>query len=74
MNTPLQQNDRELWVRVGGEFRELPGLQLTLAQASRLWHTDRVTIERVLNRLVESAFLRRAGAYYVRADSARRCA
>ena len=39
--------------QVGDEFREWPGLQLTVAQASRLWHTDRATIQRVLDELVK---------------------
>ena len=52
----------------------LPGLQLTLAQASRLFDTDPRTVEAALNRLVASSFLRQTGAFYVRADIGRRCA
>jgi hypothetical protein len=29
--------------RVRGEYREMPGLQLTIAQACRLWQIDRST-------------------------------
>ena len=57
--------------RVRGEFNEMPGLQLTLAQASRLWNTDLTVSQRVLDGLVETSFLRRSGARYVRADSGR---
>jgi hypothetical protein len=71
MSRSAPQNERELGVRVGGEYRELPGLQLTVAQASRLWSVDRAAIEQVLNRLVAAAVLRRAGPFYVRADSGR---
>ena len=66
--------DINLLVRVYSEFMEMPGLQLTLAQASRLWHMQPATSAHVLERLVEASFLRRAGDRYVRADSGRICA
>lgn len=68
-----EQHD-ELWHRISGEYREMPGLELTLAQACRLWNTDPATGHRVLDALVERAVLRRRGAFYVRADSGRMCA
>jgi hypothetical protein len=64
---PLQQ----LGARITGEYQELPGLQLTLAQASRLFDTDPGTVEAALERLVASSFLSHAGAFYVRADIGR---
>ena len=60
--------------RVRGEYREMPGLQLTLAQACRLWNTDLTVSQQVLDALVETAFLRLSGTRYVRADSGRMCA
>lgn len=45
--------------RVRGEFREMPGLALTLAQAGRLWSLDAATCSEVLSQLVGSGFLRR---------------
>ena len=45
--------------RVRGEFREMPGLSLTLAQASRLWSLDHQTCGDVLRHLVDAGFLRR---------------
>ena len=45
--------------RVRGEFREMPGLTLTLAQAGRLWSLDPATCDEVLGQLVSSGFLRR---------------
>lgn len=45
--------------RVRGEFREMPGLTLTLAQAGRLWSLDQVTCSEVLGQLVEAGFLRK---------------
>jgi len=59
---------KDLERRVCGEYREMPGHRLTLPQACRLWGTDARTSARVLNRLVESGFLRRVGPYYFRAD------
>jgi hypothetical protein len=51
--------------RVRGEFREMPGLSLTLAQASRLWALDNQTCRDVLTQLVDAGFLHRRhdGAY-----------
>ena len=47
----------DLVVRVRGEFREMPGLRLTPAQAQRLWSVDPSTCETVLNALVEANVL-----------------
>jgi hypothetical protein len=47
----------DLLVRVTGEFREMPGLRLTPAQAQRLWSVDRSTCEDVLNALVDAEVL-----------------
>jgi hypothetical protein len=47
-----------LFERVRGEFNEMPGLQLTIAQAARLWGLDDTACRRVIDALVESAFLR----------------
>jgi len=43
--------------RVRSEFRELPGMRLTLEQAMRLWDLDRPTCCSVLESLVASHFL-----------------
>jgi hypothetical protein len=43
--------------RVRGEFREMPGLTLTLAQAGRLWSLDAATCIDVLSELVTNGFL-----------------
>ena len=54
-----------LAARVRGEYREMPGLRLTLSQASRLWQLDRATCESLLQSLVSEGFLLRtpSGAY-----------
>ena len=48
-----------LTARVRGEYREMPGLRLTLQQALRLWQLDAPTCERVLGQLMDEGFLRR---------------
>jgi hypothetical protein len=55
--------------RVRGEFREMPGLSLTLAQAQRLWSLDLSTCSEVLSQLVECGFLsQRADGAFCRAS------
>jgi len=44
--------------RVKSEFIEMPGLQLTLAQAARLWGLDHDSSRQVIDSLVEVSFLR----------------
>jgi len=63
--------DISLLTRIYGEYMEMPGLQLTLAQASRLWNVKLATSAHMLDRLVNASFLRRAGDRYVRAESGR---
>jgi hypothetical protein len=47
-----------LFERVQGEFNEMPGLQLTIAQAARLWGLEMAACRNVVDALVEAAFLR----------------
>jgi hypothetical protein len=63
--------DRDLWMRVCNEYLELPGLGLTVPQASRLWSTDLASSRHVLDALVDAAFLSRCDGCYVRADTGR---
>jgi len=70
----LPERLQDLNGRITSEYRELPGLQLTLAQASRLFNTDPRSVEAALDRLVASSFLSHTGAFYVRADLWRKCA
>jgi hypothetical protein len=46
--------------RAQAEFLEMPGLQLTEAQAARLWSFDSALCSAVLTALVESRFLVRS--------------
>ena len=43
--------------RAQAEFNEMPGLQLTVAQAARLWAFDSALCTAVLSTLVEQRFL-----------------
>jgi hypothetical protein len=43
--------------RAQAEFNEMPGLKLTVAQASRLWSFDSALCSAVLSALVEKRFL-----------------
>ena len=49
--------DDALLRRVRGEYREMPGMRLTIEQAMRLWDIDRQTCATVFNSLVASHFL-----------------
>ena len=44
--------------RVREEFREMPGLRLTPAQATRLWGLEEQTCAAVIDRLVATEYLR----------------
>jgi hypothetical protein len=54
MSATFSSLDDALVRRVRSEFREIPGLRLTVAQAQRLWGLDRETCEAVLSRLTET--------------------
>lgn len=43
--------------RVRAEFVEMPGMQLTPAQAARLWHFEPEFCNAVLSALVDTKFL-----------------
>ena len=43
--------------RVQGEYKEMPGLRLTTAQAQRLWGLDRAACDALLGALVDAKFL-----------------
>jgi hypothetical protein len=58
--------------RITGEFHEMPGLVVTLAQASRLFSLEPVQCERILDSLVEGGVLARDGHRFARADAGRR--
>jgi len=45
--------------RIRGEYLEMPGLRLSLDQATRLWALDRDACGTVLEALVQANFLKR---------------
>ncbi len=45
--------------RIMGEYREMPGLNLTVPQASRLWGLSPDTCCAVVEKLIEKGFVRR---------------
>lgn len=55
----------DLALRARAEFREMPGMSLTTAQAARLWQLSPDTAEVLLAELVQAGFLvRRDGQRY----------
>jgi hypothetical protein len=48
----------ELVGRIRAEFLEMPGLRLTVTQASRLWGLDEGSCKHVIDILIGSSFLR----------------
>lgn len=48
--------------RIRGEFTEMPGLKLTMAQACRLWHTDEGAVSEALDALVAEGFVTRTAS------------
>jgi hypothetical protein len=44
--------------RVREEFREMPGLRLTPAQATRLWGLEQEVCRQVIDSLIATAYLR----------------
>jgi hypothetical protein len=55
----LYRTSREdaLLARARGEYREMPGMRLTIDQAMRLWDLDRPTCQDLLDSLVAVHFL-----------------
>jgi hypothetical protein len=59
---------RDVLVRIRSEYREMPGLCLTLLQARRLWALDESTCSTLLSNLVSEGYLRKSAAGYVKAS------
>jgi hypothetical protein len=64
-------NDHDLHVRIRAEYAEMPGLRLTIPQASRLFDVDVRRCERVLGGLVQIGSLSIAQGMFVRAGTGR---
>ena len=70
--TAAWNDERSLYQRVRGEFREMPGLRLTLDQAARLFTIERSVCHRVLNQLVRDGVLRTDGSTFLGVTGKRR--
>lgn len=56
--TPFRTSQEDdLLRRVRGEFREMPGMRLTVDQAMRFWMIDRTTCTSIFDSLVAARFL-----------------
>ena len=62
-------DDMALQLRIRAEFAEMPGLNLTLSQASRLFHVQEVRCKQVLAALVETGYLAMRDKTFVRKPS-----
>jgi hypothetical protein len=62
----------EIRSRVLAEFREMPGLILTLPQAARLFGVESARCQEVLDILVEHGVLATNGRTFARADTVTR--
>lgn len=67
----MTPDDRELHVRIQGEYREMPGLTLTVAQASRLFNVEPTRCAKALNALVLRGLLRIDGGTFRHARDGR---
>ena len=66
--------EHDLRTRVQAEFREMPGLTLTLLQASRLFSIEPARCERVLGALVHAGDLATDGRAFASPRGGRRSA
>lgn len=66
--TPKGTTDASRLRQIEREYREMPGLSLTVRQAGRLWHLTPPQAAALLDELVEAAVLSRtsAGTYGLR--------
>lgn len=65
-------DDRDLHVRIRAEYQEMPGLKLTLAQASRLFNLEPARCATALEALVHRGVLRADGNLFLDANGGRR--
>ena len=65
MMNSIENTREDLTLRARAEFREMPGMCLTTAQAARLWQLSPARAEELLSELVQAGFLvRREGQRY----------
>ena len=64
-------DERDLHVRIHAEYQEMPGLKLTLAQASRLFNLEPARCAKALEALVTGGLLRVNGNSFLHARGGR---
>jgi hypothetical protein len=69
-----RREEHELFIRVRAELHEMPGLALTLPQASRLFSIEAARCERVLGALVHAGDLATDGKAFASPQGGRRSA
>ena len=70
MAAPTFLTGEDILRRIQAEYREMPGLKLTPAQAQRLWNLTCGSCEAALAYLVDHRFLyRTADGAFIRLDS-----
>jgi hypothetical protein len=62
------------YTRIRGEYREMPGLRLTVAQAARLFNIEQTQCAQVLETLVTDGALWTNGREYFGQNAGRRIA
>lgn len=68
------RQEHDLCARIQAEFQEVPGLRLTLPQASRFFSIEPTRCERVLDALVRAGHLATDGNTFASSRGGRRCA
>jgi hypothetical protein len=63
--------DQAVRVRIQAEFREMPGMRLTVPQAARLFNLDSATCQRALRELVQTGILATNGRQFFRHGTGR---
>ena len=66
--------DRVIVTRIRAEYREMPGLRLTVSQAARLFNLELSYCERLLKGLVKAGALWTNGREFLAQNVGRRCA
>ena len=72
LSAASEPRDRDLQARIRAEYDEMPGLNLTLPQASRLFACDATTCTRALMRLIAKGVLSVDEGVFVRRGARRR--
>jgi len=67
----MTADERDLQRRIHAEYQEMPGLKLTLAQASRLFNLEPVRCAKALQTLVSDGLLRTDGRTFLHARGGR---